>query len=272
MHMKVGIYINENYKSELNAYLEKIYAAFVPEKIECAAVKDVGQINGLDILLVLGGDGTILSVASACAEYGVKILGVNCGHMGFLADYESEQLDLALAAITGGKFDTVKRSMLKIEYKSKVYYALNEVVIQRCTSGNAFSNTINLHAEIDGSTVDNFSSDGLIISTPTGSTAYSLSAGGSILTPDLNAFIMTPICPHSLHSRPIVFSDKSTVRVNQADKNCLLNITVDGKIVQSFDGFETVTIKKSDKFLEFISVDSNNFFDKLLIKLNIWSK
>lgn len=270
--MKVGIYINVNYKIESNAYLEKIYAALIPAGIECITVEDVEQIEGLDVLLVLGGDGTILTVASACAGYGVKILGVNCGHMGFLADYESEQIDKALAVIIGDKFDTVRRSMLKIEYNSQIYYALNEVVIQRCTSGNAFSNTINLHAEIDGSTVDNFSSDGLIISTPTGSTAYSLSAGGSILTPDLNAFIMTPICPHSLHSRPIVFSDKSTVRVNQADKNCRLNITVDGKVVESFDGFNTVTVKKSDRFLEFISLDSNNFFDKLLIKLNIWSK
>ncbi len=270
--MKVGIYINVKYKTEQNAYLEKIYAALIPAGIECIAVEDVEQIKGLDVLLVLGGDGTILTVASACAEHGVKILGVNCGHMGFLADYESEQIGQALAVIIGGKFNTVKRSMLKIEYDSQINYALNEVVIQRCTSGNEFSNTINLHAEIDGSTVDNFSSDGLIISTPTGSTAYSLSAGGSILTPDINAFIMTPICPHSLHSRPIVFSDKSTVRVNQADKNCRLNITVDGKVVQSFDGFSTVTIKKSDRFLEFISVDSNNFFDKLLIKLNIWSK
>lgn len=270
--MKVGIYINENHKNDLNAYLDKIYAALIPAKIDCLAISDVKDIEGLDILLVLGGDGTILTVAATCAEYGVKILGVNCGHMGFLADYESEQLNQALSVIIGGKFNIVRRSMLEIEYKSEVYYALNEVVIQRCTTGNAFSNTINLHAEIDGSTVDNFSSDGLIISTPTGSTAYSLSAGGSILTPDLNAFIMTPICPHSLHSRPIVFSDKSTVRVNQAEKNCLLNITVDGKIVKSFDGFETVTVKKSDRFLEFISVDSNNFYDKLLIKLNIWSK
>lgn len=270
--MKIGIYINVKYKTEQNAYLEKIYATLNSAQIECLTVEDVGQIKGLDVLLVLGGDGTILTVASVCAEYGVKILGVNFGHMGFLADFESEQIDQALALIISGKFDTVKRSMLKIEYNSEVYYALNEVVIQRCTSGNAFSNTINLHAEIDGSTVDNFSSDGLIISTPTGSTAYSLSAGGSILTPDLNAFIMTPICPHSLHSRPIVFSDKSTVRVNQADKNCRLNITVDGMVVKSFDGFNTVTIKKSDKFLEFISVDLNNFFDKLLIKLNIWSK
>ena len=272
MHMRVGIYLSPKYKSERNGYINDINSALSPHGIDCIEVKNTSQIASLDLLLVLGGDGTILSVACACAEHKVKILGVNFGHMGFLTDYEANQLTEALQFIVNGNYDTVKRSMLKIEYCGKEYVALNEAVIQRCTTGNAFSNTVNLHAEIDGSTVDNFSSDGLIISTPTGSTAYSLSAGGSILTPDLNAFIMTPICPHSLHSRPIVFSDSSTVIINQSEKCCTLNLIVDGKVVETISGYEPVTIKKADCYTEFISVKNNNFFDKLLIKLNIWSK
>ncbi len=272
MHMRVGIYLNLKYKAELDGYLNEIFSALNSHGIDCVLVENIEVIAKLDILLVLGGDGTILAVASECAKNKVKIIGVNCGHMGFLADFEAHQLEQALSIIISGKYDTVKRSMLQITYGEKVFYALNEVVIQRSTSGNAYSNTVNLHAEIDGSTVDNFSSDGLIISTPTGSTAYSLSAGGSILTPDLNAFIMTPICPHSLHSRPIVFSDSSTVRIAQAEKKCDLNIIVDGRIVATEHGFEAVTVKKADRYLEFISVADNNFFDKLLIKLNIWSK
>lgn len=272
MHMRVGIYLNPKYKNERNGYLNDINSTLSPHGIDCMEVKNVSQIASLDLLLVLGGDGTILSVACACAEYRVKILGVNFGHMGFLTDYEANQLSQALLLIVNGSYTTIKRSMLKIEYGKKVYTALNEAVIQRCTTGNAFSNTVNLHAEINGSTVDNFSSDGLIISTPTGSTAYSLSAGGSILTPDLNAFIMTPICPHSLHSRPIVFSDSSTVKINQSEKSCTLNLIIDGKVVETITGYDAVTIKKADCFTEFISVGDNNFFDKLLIKLNIWSK
>lgn len=272
MHMKIGIYLNVKYKSLQEEYLNKIFSAFKTAKIDCVLVNSPCDISDIDILLVLGGDGTILSVASECALKGVKILGINCGHMGFLADFEANQLEQALELIVSGKFSTVKRSMLCVGYNGNVYYALNEVVIQRCTTGNAFSNTVNLHAEIDGSTVDNFSSDGLIISTPTGSTAYSLSAGGSVLTPDLNAFIMTPICPHSLHSRPIVFNDNATVCVNQAEKSCVLNLIVDGKVVESVNGFDKFTIKKADRSLEFISVDGKNFFDKLFIKLNIWSK
>lgn len=272
IHMRVGVYLNAKYKSLNSEYLKIINSTFAEVEVESVLINEPTQINGLDVLLVLGGDGTILSFASACAEYGVKILGINCGHMGFLADFEANQLKQALDVVISKSFTTTKRSMISVEYGGKTYHALNEAVIQRCTTGNSFSNTVNLHAEIDGSTVDNFSSDGLIISTPTGSTAYSLSAGGSILTPDLNAFIMTPICPHSLHSRPIVFNDRSVVVVNQAEKSCVLNLIIDGKVVETVNGFGKFTIKKSNRSLEFISADGKNFFEKLLIKLNIWSK
>ena len=270
--MKTGIYINGKYTHEKEEYFSKIYSALSTSGNECIPLENLTGISDLDILLVLGGDGTILSVAAECARHGVKILGVNCGHLGFLTDFEANQLGEALKLLENGKFETVKRSMLEVRYNNNTYFALNEAVVQRCTTGNAFSNTINLHAEIDGSTVDNFSSDGLIVSTPTGSTAYSLSAGGSILTPNLDAFIMTPICPHSLHSRPIVFSDKSTVKINQSDKNFTLNLIVDGKVVETLKGFDIITIKKAERAAEFITVSNNNFFDKLLIKLNIWSK
>ncbi|MDE7379478.1 MAG: NAD(+)/NADH kinase [Clostridia bacterium] len=270
--MRVGVYQNIRHKEEMRDYIGTIFTTLESHGIECVDVKEIDVVKSLDVLLVLGGDGTILTVAAECALHGVKILGINCGHMGFLTDFEGDQITEALKVICRGHFNTVKRSMLKIEYGGKEYYALNEAVIQRCTTGNAFSNTINLHAEIDGSTVDNFSSDGLIISTPTGSTAYSLSAGGSILTPDIQAFIITPICPHSLHSRPIVFSDSSTVQINQMEKNCKLNLIVDGRVVETIKGFDVITIKKADRYTEFISVSGNNFFDKLLIKLNIWSK
>ena len=270
--MRVGVYLNLKYKADKDKYLKKINSALSANGITCVEVTDLSVIKTLDILLVLGGDGTILGIASECALCGVKIMGVNFGHMGFLTDFEGNQLDSALEVIINGNYGTVKRSMLKISYGSNEYYALNEVAIQRCTTGNSFSNTVNLHAEIDGSTVDNFSADGLIVSTPTGSTAYSLSAGGSILTPDLQAFIMTPVCPHSLHSRPIVFSDSSTVKINQTDKNCTLNLTVDGRVVETLKGYGVITVKKAERFAEFISISGKNFFDKLLIKLNIWSK
>lgn len=270
--MKVGIYINFKYSHLKEAYFNKIYSTLGSSISECRIIENATEVSGLDVLLVLGGDGTILSIAGACAEHSVKILGVNCGHVGFLTDFENDQLDEALLLLKTGNFTTIKRSMLCAEFGGKSYIGLNEAVIQRCTTGNNFTNTVNLHVEIDGSTVDNFMADGLIVSTPTGSTAYSLSAGGSILAPDLNAFILTPICPHSLHSRPIVFSDNSQVTVRQNERLSSLNLVIDGRVVDTAEDNAIFTIKKSRRSLEFIVAENKNFYEKLFIKLTIWSK
>ncbi len=271
--MKVGVYFNANFIGENKAYIDRIFSELSSSNIGCIIVDDVDKLCGLDILIVLGGDGTILTIASECAARGVKVIGINYGHMGFLADFEPNQLTEALQIIQSGKFSTEKRSMLEVCHSAGgKYYALNDAVIQRNTSGDCFSNTINLHAEIDGSTVDNFCSDGLIISTPTGSTAYSLAAGGAVLTPELEAFIMTPICAHSLHSRPIVFSDKSTVKVKRCDNRGTLNLIIDGRAVREINKTDFITIKKADRYVEFISLPDGNFFNKLLYKLNVWGK
>lgn len=272
MHMIVGVYFNVKFSAEYGKYLDHITAELEKCHIECRLVRGVADIRGINILMVLGGDGTILSVAADCALNGVKIIGINYGHMGFLADFESEQFEYALRLICDGNYNTEKRAMIQAEFGDKTFYALNDLVIQRCTSGNGFTNTVNLRAEIDGAVVDNYSSDGLIVSTPTGSTAYSLSAGGSVLAPDLNALIMTPICPHSLHSRPIVFSDSSTLNIFNIGGKSPLNIVVDGKVVGSLTNSDKVTVRKSDCHAEFITSANNNFFEKLLIKLNIWSR
>ena len=271
--MKVGVYFNVNYIDVNKEYIDKIFCDLSENDIDCVIVDSENKIKGLNILIVLGGDGTILTIASECAAHGVKIIGINYGHVGFLAEFEPNQLVEALNLICSGNYSTERRSMLHVTHSSgKEYFALNDAVIQRSTSGDSFSNTINLHAEINGSTVDNFSSDGLILSTPTGSTAYSLAAGGSILTPDLNAFIMTPICPHSLHSRPIVFCDNCTVTINRIDSRGVLNLIIDGRAVETIRQNDVITVKKANRYVEFISLPNGNFFNKLLYKLNVWGK
>ena len=164
--------------------------------------------------------------------------------MGFLTEFEPDKIDEAVKLVCNGNYSIQKRTMLEVLCAGKRYIALNDLVIQRSTGGRDFSNTVLLKAEIDGVTVDNYTSDGIIISTPTGSTAYSLSAGGSILTPDINAFIMTPICAHSLHSRPVVYSDDSVLEVVQVNGNTPLNIIIDGKIVNVITDNEIIKIKK----------------------------
>lgn len=270
--MKIGVFFNKNNKDGSRDYVKTVQSKAEKRGVECIIVTDVGDLDGLDVLLVLGGDGTILTIAAECAKRGVRIIGVNYGHLGFLAEFEPELIGIATDLILKGDFETQRRSMLEVEFGGKTYDALNDVVIQRITSGTNFSNTINLKAYIDGSLVDNFTADGLIISTPTGSTAYSLSAGGSVLTPDIDAFIMTPVCAHSLHSRPIVYNDNSVVSVTPLGNKAPLNLIVDGKVVNTVDNGQSVTIKKSPHVVDFIVRKDSNFFKKLLIKLNIWSK
>ena len=270
--MRVGIYYNKNYLTENLANIKKIESCLKTNGIFSKIIEKTDDLDGLDVVLALGGDGTILSIASDCARRHIKILGINYGHLGFLTEFEQEKLDDALKLLCGGNFVTNKRAMLEIEYVDKKYYALNDFVIQRSTGGQNFSNTVDLNAAIDGGLVDRYSADGIIISTPTGSTAYSLSAGGSILAPDLDAFILTPICAHSLHSRPVVFNANSVVTIKPLSTKTQLNVIVDGKIVDTVNGNINFTIKKSDCVAEFISRGNKDFFDKLLVKLNIWSK
>ena len=270
--VKVGIYYNKNYLTENLAYIQKIEKHFACRGIICKNVSAHCDLDGLDTLLVLGGDGTILSIASECAKRHVKILGINYGHLGFLTEYEQEKLDAAFELVCGGKFTTKNRVLLEIVYGDKKYYALNDFVIQRSTGGQDFSNTVELNAEIDGALVDRYKSDGVIISTPTGSTAYSLSAGGSILAPDIDAFIMTPICAHSLNSRPVVFNANSVVKITSPNGKRRLNVIVDGKIVDTVNGKIDFTVYKSNLTAQFISRGDKDFFDKLSVKLNIWSE
>lgn len=270
--MSAGIYYNKKYFANDSDVIERITNQLNAEGRSCKVIQDCSEINGLDVLFVLGGDGTILSVASACAEFSTKIIGINYGHLGFLAEFEPEKAEEAVKLYCSGKYTAIRRDMLKVVCADKTYNALNDVVIQRCTSGNRFSNTVALQAVIDGSVVDNFLSDGIIVSTPTGSTAYSLSAGGSVMTPDLHAFIMTPICAHSLHSRPVVYNDRSVLEILPSDNATPLNLIVDGKIVGEIESGAKIKILKSERSVEFVSGGDKDFFKKLSIKLNIWSK
>ena len=271
IQMKAGIYYNKNRLSLIERYLKPMMQMLEEYSCSCTVVKDGSNLDGLDVLFVLGGDGTILNIASECALRGIKILGINYGHLGFLAEFEPEKYVEAVKLVCDGNYVVNRRAMLEICCKGKTYLALNDLVIQRSTGLQNFSNTVELRAEIDGITVDNYLSDGIIVSTPTGSTAYSLSAGGSILTPDLSAFIMTPICAHSLHSRPVVYSDNSVLKISHTGKTPL-NIIVDGKIKETVNSPSEFQVKKSKYVAEFITRGKDDFFKKLLIKLNIWSR
>ncbi len=269
--MKAGIYFYRKYLREYESIIRHIAGELEKGGVEYTTVESRKGIAGLDVLIVLGGDGTILSVATECARQQVKIIGINYGHMGFLSEFERENVDEAISLVCSGNFEVCRRSLLEITFGKEKHLALNDVVLQRSTTGRDFANTVSIRAEIDGVLVDNFMSDGIIVSTPTGSTAYSLSAGGSVLAPDIGAFIMTPICPHSLHSRPIVLGDSSNISLCPVNCKVPLAVIVDGRGVGTVSTGDCVHVRKSDYSLDFISDGCMNFYSKLLSKMSKWS-
>ena len=267
--MKAGLFINTT-KSEANTTASAFGKALVENGIEYKIVNLKEDCKDIDLIVVFGGDGTILRVVDYALEFDIPILAVNIGTVGFLACVEADELQTAIDLIKNGKnYD--KRSVMKIVSGDKKYYALNEALVQRCQEGVSMSEVAKISLNIGGNFVDKYFADGIIVSTPTGSTAYSLSCGGAIMTPELNAFIATPVCPHSLHSRPIVYSDSSvaTIKVLENSPKCALY--VDGKFVKSVKRGETVEVSRSRKMIKFFKTQ-DNFFEKLLIKLNKWSE
>lgn len=267
--MTIGVFCNKTTKKYLPVQQE-LFRLLKERRLNYSVYETIDEIGSVDVLIVLGGDGTMLKVAAAVGNKGIKILGINSGNLGFLTEFEGEDIARALDLLIGG-FRSQKREVLEVSVNGKSFFALNEVFFQRHYNEEADNNVVCITAEIDGKKVDDFVGDGIIVSTPTGSTAYSLSAGGPILTPDIHAFILTPVCAHSLHNRPIVYSDRSIMQVELSDNEGKLSMFCDGKFVCIISRCDHVYVKKANFETEFI-MGENNFFDKLLFKLNKWSK
>lgn len=217
----------------------------------------------VDIIILIGGDGTFLSVAKQAVENQVPVAGFNLGSLGFLTELKKENLKTNLRNIFYGQPKISRRKMLEIDYKGKQYTALNDVVVGK----GSIARTIKMCLEIDASYVAEISADGLIISTPTGSTAYSLAAGGPIVTPHVNGIVVTPICPHSLTFRPLVIPDNSKVKVTLIYGTESF-LTVDGQKVLPLDTGDFFTAGVLDKTLPMVENSKLNYFKLLNEKLN----
>ena len=222
-----------------------------------------------DILIVLGGDGTILEVARRAAQRGTPILGINLGRLGYMAELEIGELEL-LPRLFSGDYTLEKRSMLRVELFSgselrSFCYALNDAVI----SNGSVSRIVDLELSENGNRVATYRADGMIIATPTGSTAYSMSAGGAIVDPRVPCFCVTPICPHSFSARPMVFSDSAVLEVrNICVREKMLYLTVDGRINFELYRNQTVRITKSTMQTNLIRFKDCGFYKKLCQKMN----
>lgn len=223
--------------------------------------------NDLDLMIVLGGDGTYLGAVRFLDGKSTPILGVNLGRLGFLTEVNTKDLYDVLEKVFRGRIKPVVRSMLEIKVlknKKMVHksLALNDVVVERGSNTHLIDTSIFRN----NSLVSQMRGDGLIIASPTGSTAYNLSAGGPILHPEVPAFVVTPICPHSLTARPIVFSDQHFIRIS-LNKKQIAMVMVDGQPGIEFDNKCEVQVKKSDKVHLMIPSQKLDYFELLNAKL-----
>lgn len=222
-----------------------------------------------DLAIVLGGDGTILNAARQVSPFGVPILGINFGNLGFLAELEKDHLEPYFEKIFSDQYKIEYRMMIegKLIRDNKVldsFCALNDIEITR----GAFSRIIKLKIFVDQNFVDVYSADGVIVSTPTGSTAYSLSAGGPIIDPDMNSIVITPICPHTLQFRSIVVPETKEVSIEVTDTYlCDAAITVDGQQGYQLQPNDNIVIKKAPYYAKLLKVKNRNFYEVLRKKL-----
>ncbi len=227
----------------------------------------------IDLAIVVGGDGTLLHVARLLADQGVPAIGINLGRLGFLTDISFSDLETGIGAILNGQYAIEKRTMLQCTtYKDEQVvfsgHALNEIVLSKGNTGRV----IEFEIRVNGNYVSQIRSDGLILATPTGSTAYALSAGGPIIYPDLSVICMSPICPHTLSNRPIILDENNTIEITAVETcESQANLALDGVLSYQVTGDETITISKAQKKLKLIRIKGFNHFETLYSKLG-WQR
>ncbi len=223
-----------------------------------------------DMIVVLGGDGSILEAARRASGRGTPILGINLGRVGYMAELEPNELNL-LTEVLEGCYTIEERSMLCVERvsgaKHTIAYALNEAVI----SGGSMARIIELELYESDTFVSKYRADGLIVATPTGSTAYSMSAGGPVIDPRMACFCVTPICPHALNARPLIFADSARLSVkNTCQREKMLYLTLDGRTNLDLALGDVVHITKAERTAKLVSLKRNNFYSKVSKKLHTY--
>jgi NAD+ kinase len=263
----VGIIVKPNHDEALETARE--LSIWLGERKIIARRQDFSDVN---LAVVLGGDGTMISAARLLENLDVPVLGINYGSLGYLTEFRIEELYDSLEQILRGDFTIDSRVTLDVSHerngielsKNRV---LNDVVINKA----ALARIINIEATLDDLYVNDFRADGLIISTPTGSTAYNLSAGGPIVFPSMNAVVMTPICPFTLSNRPIVVPDTAEIKLHLKTENEDVFLTLDGQVGFELTVNDVVKIRKSKTTLNLVKPPNRNYFDVLRNKLK-WGR
>lgn len=258
---KCIVYVSDETKN----YLED-------RKIAVNSIKEIDNesLKNIDISIVLGGDGSILRAATKLSRYNIPILGINFGTLGYMAELEASDVNL-LEQVISGEYFIEERMMLspKIEKADgsvvMMPSALNDIVL----SNGPVARLLNFNVICDGILIERCRADGMVIATPTGSTAYSMSAGGPVLAPGLNAYCLTPICPHSFSNRPVILQGDSVVTLSEigAMRDNSVYITVDGRLAEKISASDKVIIVKSESKTSLVRIKNNSFLSALSSKL-----
>lgn len=221
----------------------------------------------VDFLFSVGGDGTLLKTLSLVRDSGIPVMGINTGRLGFLSSISADEIENAVDAVLKGKFDLDNRLLLEFDidgnYFSDCRYALNEVAVQKTDS----SSMITIHASVNGKFLNTYWSDGLIVATPTGSTAYSLSCGGPIVMPDSDNFVITPIATHNLNVRPVIISSNDVVTLVVESRNPNYLVSLDSHSENISSSFK-LKIKKAGFNMSLVKLHNHDFLSTLRNKLN----
>lgn len=260
----------ENTRSEILIFkpLYQIIKEVVAFKTEPKVFESSDDLlNIADCMLSVGGDGTFLGTVPYIKESNIPIIGINNGRLGFLANTQIEEIEDALNQFINGKYTLDKRTLLEItpqvdEFEQKQFFALNDITIRRSENASMLS----FQVAVNGEFLNNYWADGIIISTPTGSTAYSLSCGGPILTPDSNTITISPIASHTLTVRPLVLSDECTVKVSVSGRSCHYTLGIDSFSINLKTTVELL-IKKAPFCINIVQFEQNSFFKTIRDKL-----
>ena len=243
--------------------LEVFYEDEIAEKLNMPGVARSELASVVDMVVVFGGDGTLLMAARMVMGSDAPVLGVNLGGFGFMTVVNLNEMLGTMELILNGEYSISRRMMLSVSVEDVNYPALNDVVINR---GN-LSRIVNLETFVNGKYLSTFKADGLIISTPTGSTAYSLSSGGPIIMPELDSIIINPICPHILTNRPVVLPPDSVIEVIVWTKKGEASVTLDGQDLFVLKSGDRVGIKKSENHINLIESPQRDYLEILRTKL-----
>lgn len=222
--------------------------------------------SDIDLTMSIGGDGTFIKSVGFIRDSGVPILGINTGRLGFLANISKDQIQLTMEQVKAKNYDFQKRSLLRIQTEDNIFgednFALNELTLQKKDTASM----ITVHASLDNKYLNSYWADGLIVSTPTGSTAYNLSCGGPIITPGCQVHILTPIAPHNLNVRPVVVPDHMPIKlkIEGRDRKCL--ISLDG-VSKNIRQDEEIIVTKAEFMINVVKFESNNFLDTIRNKM-----